>query len=116
MLFRILLAVLWVGLLVYTVVVIGAYGMTLVPIFFGDIARMNWPGQFNLDFSCLLVLSALWTAWRNKFSALGLALSPVALFGGSGFLLLYLSILLFNEKGDLRGVLLGANADAGAGA
>src|SRR5690242_12478037 len=87
MLFRILLAVLWIGLVAYTVVVIGAYGMTLVPIFFGDIARMNWPGQFNLDFSMLLVLSALWTAWRNKFSPLGLALSPVALFGGSGFLL-----------------------------
>jgi len=111
--FRVLLAVLWLILGAYTAVVVAEYGMTLVPIFFGDIARMNWPGQFNLDFSMLLILSALWTAWRNRFSAQGLLLSPVALFGGSGFLLLYLLILLFQEKGDMRRVLLGAQSQAG---
>jgi hypothetical protein len=113
MAFRALLAVLWLFLVAYTAVVIAEYGMTLVPVFFGDIVRLNWRGQFNLDFTFLLVLSALWTAWRYKFAAQGLLLSPVALFGGSGFLLPYIVFLLFQERGDLRRVLLGAHSPAG---
>ena len=109
MMLRILLLSLWSILITYTAIVISLHGMNLVPIFLGDITRLAWPGQFNLDFSCLLVLSALWTAWRNGFSTLGIMLSPVALFGGAGFLLLYLFILAVRERGDLRRVLLGQN-------
>lgn len=108
--FRILLIALWVALLIYTVVVIANHGMGLLPIFFGDIAALTWPGQFNFDFLCFLVLSALWTAWRNGFSPTGLALSLVALFGGAGFLLPYLFVLSIREKGSVRAVLLGVHA------
>ncbi|MBL8771774.1 MAG: hypothetical protein JNK30_10365 [Phenylobacterium sp.] len=105
--FRILLAAMWVTLLVYTGMVIAEHGMGLVPIFFGDIARMAWPGQFNLDFLLFLMLAGLWTAWRNDFSPLGLALAPVALFGGAGFMLPYLLLLTVQTGGDMRAVLLG---------
>ena len=76
--FQLLLIALWLVLAGYTGVVIARHGLDLLPIFFGDMAKLAWPGQFNLDFLCFLVLSALWTAWRNGFSAGGLALALVA--------------------------------------
>lgn len=76
-------------------------------IFFGDIAKMEWPGQFNLDFTFMLTLSALWVAWRNAFSALGLALGLFALFGGALFLSAYLLVLSLQTNGDVRMLLLG---------
>lgn len=99
-------------LLAYTLIVIGNHGMDLMPVFFGDIALMGWPGQFNLDFMGFLMLSALWTAWRNKFSPLGLALAVVAFFGGMGFLSIYLLILSLSAR-DIQDILLGSAARAG---
>lgn len=107
-LFRTALVILWIVLAGYTAVVISHYGMGLLPIFFGDIAAYTWPGQFNLDFLYFLILSALWTAWRNAFSAAGLALAVVAFFGGAGFLLPYLLFLTFRERGDPVRILTGA--------
>lgn len=105
--FRALLAGLWLMLVAFTTLVIANHGMNLIPIFFGDIAKMGWPGQFNLDFLCFLVLSALWTAWRGGFGPASLALAVVAFFGGAGFLLPYLLILTLQAKGDMARVLLG---------
>jgi hypothetical protein len=73
----------------YTAIVISNYGLNLLPAFFGDIAKLGWPGQFNADFSGFLILSALWTAWRHHFSPFGLVPSMVALFGGMAFLTMY---------------------------
>ena len=105
--FRTLLIVLWAALAGYTAIVVSRYGLGLLPVFFGDIARVGWPGKFNLDFFCFLVLSALWTAWRNMFSVSGLLLAIVAFFGGAGFLLPYLLFLTIKAKGDIPQVLLG---------
>lgn len=107
--FRALLLVMWLALVIYTGFTISNHGLTLFPIFFGDIAKVIWPGQFNLDFSCFLILSALWTAWRAKFSSLGLALGAVASVGGAGFLLPYLLILSFQTRGNIAAILLGAH-------
>ncbi len=93
----------------YTLVVIQSHGMNLLPVFFGDMAAMAWPGQFNLDFMGFLVLSALWTAWRNGFSALGLVLAVVAFFGGMAFLSIYLLILSLGTD-SIRDILLGVHA------
>ena len=46
-------------------------------------ATMGWPGQFNLDFMCMLTLSGLWVAWRHHFSGAGIALGLLAFFGGA---------------------------------
>src|SRR3546814_1654091 len=48
--FRTLLVILWLALAAYTAVVISRHGLGLLPIFFGDMAKLGWPGQFNLDF------------------------------------------------------------------
>ena len=61
---RIYLSVIFVVILGYTSVTIANHGMNLISIFFGDMATMAWPGQFNLDFMFMLTLSGLWVAWR----------------------------------------------------
>lgn len=105
--FRLWLVTIMTVLGIYTGIVISNFGFTLIPIFFGDIAKMEWPGQFNLDFSFLLTLSAIWTAWRNNFSVTGILLAPVAAFGGAMFLSIYLLYLTFETKGDAREILIG---------
>ena len=106
-LFRLFLATCLVAIAAYTVVTVANHGFNLLPVFFGDMAEMGWPGQFNLDFMCFLALSALWVAWRHQFSASGLALAVVAFFGGMLFLSIYLLIQTGRVRGDMKVLLLG---------
>jgi hypothetical protein len=105
--FRALLVVIFGTIFVYTSIVIAEHGMGLFPTFFGDMTKMAWPGQFNLDFMCLLLLSGLWTAWRNEFSPAGLGLAVLAFLGGAPFLTAYLLYLSFKTNGDIQEMLLG---------
>lgn len=105
--FRVLLGAILALILGYTIPVIVHHGMGLVPIFFAAIGDMTWQGQFNVDFSCFLVLSGLWVAWRHNFSLLGLALAPVASTGGAMFLSTYLLIVSFETRGDIAALMLG---------
>jgi hypothetical protein len=105
--FRILLATMFLVLLVYTGVVVRDHGLNLFAVFFGDMAKMGWAGQFNLDFMLMLTLSGLWTAWRHRFSIAGLGLGLLAFFGGAAFLTAYLLVLSIRTRGDLRLMLLG---------
>jgi hypothetical protein len=105
--FRVLLIAMCAILVGYTGVVIANHGMGLINVFFGDMAAMGWPGQFNLDFMFMLTLSALWVAWRHQFSGAGLALGVLAFFGGSLFLTTYLVIVSGQARGDIKEVLLG---------
>ncbi len=68
---------------------------------------MAWPGQFNFDFMCLLILSGLWVAWRQKFSPAGLGLGLLAFFGGALFLSGYLLIESFRGYQSIEALLLG---------
>ena len=108
--FRIFLGLMFVALLIYTIVVSAEHGMGLLPIFFGDIAAMGWPGQFNADFLCMLILSGLWLAWRHQFSAAGIVLGLCGLFGGALFLTLYLLIQSFRVEQRWEVLLLGPRA------
>jgi len=108
--FRMVLVILLVAVVIYTVPVVMAFGLTsLLPTFFSEIFAMTWQGQFNTDFLGFLVLSAPWTAWRNGFSGPGLGLAVVAFFGGIPFLTTYLLILSYQEAGNIQRVLLGVN-------
>lgn len=105
--FRILLIGFLATLIVYTSVVMINHGWNLLPVFFDDIVEMGWPGQFNLDFMCMLALSALWVAWRHQFSVMGLALAVLAFFGGAPFLSAYLLVVGLRAGGAMREILLG---------
>ena len=112
--FRAFLVAMWLCITVYTAIVVQAHGLTLFSCFFGDMGKLNWAGQFNLDFMFMLSLSGLWTAWRHEFSGAGVALGLLAFFGGASFLSVYLLVLLAQNRGDLHKVLLG-NARAASG-
>jgi hypothetical protein len=105
--FRIFLAILFIVIAVYTTIVVSNHGLGLLTVFFGDMAKMAWPGQFNLDFMCFLALSALWLAWRHEFTPAGWLLGFVGLFGGTLFLSAYLLIMSFKVNGDMKALLLG---------
>jgi hypothetical protein len=105
--FRALLVAMLAVVTFYTAIVIADHGINFFPAFNADLRAMAWPGQFNVDFSCFLVLSGLWVAWRHHFSIAGLVLSVIAFFGGIGFLGTYLLITSFQEQGDIKAVLLG---------
>ena len=105
--FRVLMVAIFLVIAVYTVVVINQHGMGLLEVFFRDMLAMGWPGQFNLDFMCFLVLSALWLSWRHEFSATGLALGVCGFFGGALFLSVYLLVVSYQVNGDIKVLLLG---------
>ncbi len=110
MMFRLLLGAILLVVLPYTGVVIANHGLNLLPVFFGDMAQMGWPGQFNLDFMFMLTLSGLWVAWRHRFTPGGLALGFLAFGFGAPFLSAYLLIVSFQTRGDARAMLLGTHA------
>ncbi len=108
--FRTYLAAMALTIFLYTAVVIAHHGWNLLPIFFGDMGAMGWPGQFNLDFMFMLTLSATWVAWRHQYTPGGLALAFLAAVGGSAFLSVYLLAVSFQARGDARALVLGTRA------
>ncbi len=105
--FRYFLGTFLAVLLTYTAIVVLNHGANLFPVFFGDMARMAWAGQFNLDFAGFLLLSGTWTVWRNGFTPIAWGLGVLALFFGMLFLTIYLLFLISREQGDLKRILLG---------
>ena len=106
-LFRLFLIACLIALTGYTAVTITHHGWNLFPVFFDQISAMGWPGQFNFDFMLMLMLSALWTAWRHQFSLAGIILGLIAFNGGMMFLTIYLSWHLHRNGGDMKALLLG---------
>lgn len=104
--FRFFLVAAIATMLVYTATVGNNHGWNIFPLFFGDIAAMNWAGQFNLDFSLLLVLTGLWIAWRNNYNPIGIGLGLFTLVGGTPFVSTYLLILSFKSS-SFKEVLIG---------
>jgi hypothetical protein len=104
--FRLLLVLIITTVLIYTGLVVSAHGWQFLPVFFGDLAAVTWAGQFNLDFSCFLLLAGLWLAWRNHFTPVGLLLGVLTLIGGAPFFATYLLITSFQANGDMKTILL----------
>ncbi|GGD79698.1 hypothetical protein GCM10011514_49610 [Emticicia aquatilis] len=102
-----ILTVQTIVLVVFTALVINNEGWTLFQIFINNITSIGWNGQFNLDFSCYLLLSGIWILWRNKYSLSSIIFAPVATIIGIIAFAPYLLYLLAIEKGDIRKVLLG---------
>jgi hypothetical protein len=105
--FRILLVAIIAIVGVYTVFVVGEHGMDFLSPFYGDIAKMGWPGQFNMDFHAFLILGSAWLMWRHHFSPLGLLFGLCIFAGGAPFLCTYLLVASFQAKGDVKELLLG---------
>jgi hypothetical protein len=102
-----ILGLIFLAVAIYTGIVIANHGWNLLPIFFGDMAAMTWPGQFNFDFMGFLLLSGLWVSWRHQFSPSGIVLGLLAVFDGVLFLSLYLLIASYYAGGSTAHMLLG---------
>jgi len=111
--FRTLLILMIAALLAYTGIVGVHHGWNLFPIFFGDIVAMTWSGQFNLDFTCLLMFTGLWLAWRHHFTPGGIALGLLGFVGGTSVLAPYLLLASYRANGDMKVLLLGKERAAG---
>lgn len=104
---KILLSILTLVVLVYTILVFQKEGADLFSVFFSNVKSVDWSGQFNLDFMSYLTLSGLWIMWRNHFSGKSIAIGLVAMILGIIFFAPYVLVLLMQEKGDLKKVLVG---------
>ena len=112
--FKLLLVTVVVGVGAYTVPVILDDGLgALFPTFFGDMAAMHWPGQFNLDFFCFLIFSGTWIAWRHHFSAGGIVLGIGGVFLGAPYLSVYLLVHASRVGDDVAALFLGPERAAG---
>lgn len=105
--FRLLLIFIVAIVGLYTVVVIGEHGVDFLTPFYADIAKMGWPGQFNMDFHAFLILGSVWLMWRHHFSAFGLLFGLIIFAGGAPFLCIYLLVASFKADGDVKVLLLG---------
>ena len=105
--FRIMLAAIIAIVGIYTIIVIGEHGINFISPFYSDIAKMGWPGQFNLDFHAFLILGSLWLMWRHHFSPLGLILGIVVFVGGAPFVCGYMLVMLAKDKASIADLLLG---------
>lgn len=104
---RLVSALMLLVIVVYTAFVVMDHGLNFIPEYIGNIVAMNWAGQFQVDFSFYLILSALWVAWRHAFSGAGIALALCALCGGMLFFAAYLLVTALREKGDVRAFVVG---------
>ena len=105
-LLQLLFVVQFITIFLYTGYVVAQDGWILAEVFFGDIMALGWAGQFNFDFLNYLVLSALWVAWRHKFSPVGLVLALMASVLGILFFAPYLLYHSIKAGGDMRVLLL----------
>jgi len=94
-------------LLLYTTIAIQNDGFNFVERFQEFTFSMNWIGQFTLDFQCYLTLSAVWIAWRNKFSIKSVLFAIIAKILGIIIFAPYLIYRVQKEKGDITKVLIG---------
>jgi hypothetical protein len=105
--FRILLIAIIAIVGIYTAIVIGEYGVDFISPFYGDIAKMGWPGQFNMDFHAFLILGSVWLMWRHHFSLPGILFGLVIFADGAPFLCSYLLVVMAKDKADMAELLLG---------
>jgi hypothetical protein len=108
--FRYILIGMTMLIVLFTVAAIADGGIDLITPFLTPILALNWQGQFNIDFSCYLVLSGIWMAWRGGFSSGSIALGVVTPPLGILFFAPYLLYLVGKTKGDPRRLLLGVHA------
>jgi hypothetical protein len=107
--FIVILIIQTVLLIIYTGFAIKNEGWGLLSIFMSNISSLTWNGQFNLDFSCYLLLSGIWILWRNQYSVKAIVLAIAAMTIGIMVFAPYLIYLTYTEKGDLKFILLGKN-------
>ncbi len=95
------------SILIYTYFTIGIEGTNFFAAGIEHLKSLQWKGQFTLDFSYYLMLSALWILWKEKYSSRAFIFALLAMIWGIMFFAPYLFYLLMKENGDIAKILLG---------
>jgi hypothetical protein len=106
-LFKGILILQTLALVTYTIIAFSNEGPNLFTIFLANVHALGWSGQFNLDFSCYLLLSGLWIMWRNKFTTNSIIFGIIATILGIIVFAPYLLWLSYKVDGDLKRMLIG---------
>ncbi len=109
--FRLFLLLGWIVVALFTAVAVSQQPIGDAEVFITDIAAMTWRGAFNVDFTCHVLLLALWVMWRHRFSPLGLLWGLCCVAGGVLFSFIYLLVASVQAGGDIRALLLGRQAN-----
>jgi len=108
--FRYVLIAMTVLIYVFTMAAVANSGINLITPFLTPILALSWQGQFNFDFTCYLVLSGIWMAWRGGVTNGSIGLGILAPPFGILFFAPYLLYLVGKSNGDPRKILLGVHA------
>jgi hypothetical protein len=100
----------WALTLYVSVHAISAMGVNAAGQFFIGDMSFPWRAQFNTDFAMHLLLAAAWMIYRSKSWVVGLICGVLAINLGAIFTFAYLLVVSIRAKGDMRKVLLGAQA------
>lgn len=98
-----------IGVLIYTIITVQNEGFVFLERAMEFVQTMQWIGQFSLDFSCYLLLSALWILWRNQFSRSSIVMATAAAILGIIVFAPYWLFLIHKEQGNIKRVLIGAH-------
>lgn len=79
-------------------------------VFFGDITKLNWRSQFNIDFLIHLLLLATWVVWREGYTIKGYVFGFLSIFLGGMFGFPYILYATYQASGDPKKILLGSHA------
>ena len=109
--FRAALLAAWIVVLLVTIHASAAGGANGWMAAFADTLHQPWPAQFDTDFTVHLFLMALWLFVRARSWAWGVLWAVLAILGGSLFSLLYLLVLSFQVRGNVRQFLAGRLAE-----
>ena len=108
--FRYTLIAMTTLIVAFTVAAVANGGINLITPFLSPVLALNWQGQFNIDFTCYLVLSGIWMAWRGGFTVGSMVLGLLTPPFGILFFAPYLLYLVGKSNGDPRRLLLGVHA------
>lgn len=98
-------AIIWI----YSIYTISQHGIWYLPVYFETVFSGDWTGQFTIDFSLYLALSALWIAWRSGFTVTSFVMAGIAAFLGMLVFAPYLMYLHYKTKGDVCALVLGVH-------
>jgi hypothetical protein len=104
--FRIVLLVLWIIICALVIRALVELGLGASAVFLDDF-RQPWRAMINSDFSIHLLMVALWILYRERSPTVGVLCALGEFIVGMPFTLMYLLVVTFREKGDMRRVLLG---------
>ncbi|CAN1211727.1 DUF2834 domain-containing protein [Tumidithrix helvetica PCC 7403] len=94
-----------------SIYVIITMGINWPAIYFGDLLKLDWRSQFNVDLLISLCLLAIWVMWREGFTPKGILFGFLSFFGGTMFGCPYLLFAIYKANGDPKAVLLGVHTD-----